>query len=164
MCNLEDVSKRVAHHCPPVPIRSVARLFKANRAGSQCTPKRSICVTDIDVEKRGKQLALAGCRHHDEGIAEANFGWTVGLHLAGGIEHGAQELNLGFDIVDDHARSHRVEAGHALDLCGLTLTVVAECPDHRHAEPASSGTGNSEACPHVESGGRVGEVDIERQC
>jgi len=87
--DLEHVTERVAHHCPPIAIGSVERLFQAHRSGSKRPPIRAVCVVDIDVQKRWEQVALASWRHHDKRVANTDFGWAARVKVAQRVEHRA---------------------------------------------------------------------------
>jgi hypothetical protein len=58
MCDLEDVSERVAHHRSSVAIGSVEGSLHARRSGGERPPICLVGVVDIDVEKRREQLAF----------------------------------------------------------------------------------------------------------
>ena len=84
-----------ADHSPPVAVRRVERLFQAYRACRQRSLICAIGIVHVDVQKRRKQVALAGWRNHHEGVADANFGWPTLVNVAGSPENNAQELHFG---------------------------------------------------------------------
>lgn len=109
MRDLKDAPERVTDHRSPIAIRGVEWRFQAHRSGNECSSISAVRVVDIDIEKGGEQLPFAGRRHHDERVANADFGWAVGMDLASGVKHGAQEGNRGRNVTDDNTRRHGVE-------------------------------------------------------
>jgi hypothetical protein len=86
---LEDVARRVAHDCPPIPIRSCKR-----------------------------RLAFTGLPNQQYAIADANFGGAIRVNITGGSEHRSQECSLARYIIDNHPGRNRVESGRKHHMFG----------------------------------------------
>jgi hypothetical protein len=79
--DLEDVAERVADHRSPIAIRGIEWRLQAHRSGVECPSIGVVRVVDIDVEKCGEQLTLAGSvtmmRESPTQISAGRLAWTV---------------------------------------------------------------------------------------
>ena len=49
MRDLEDVAGLVTHHCSPITVRGVERLFQAHRSGSKCSPINTVTLEGTNI-------------------------------------------------------------------------------------------------------------------
>ena len=106
--NLPQIAPGIAKHCTAVSVWQVGRNLQRERIGRNSTLVGRIGIAHVNVQKCAAVFAQPGSpTHHDDRIADRDYGRTIVVVLASGRKNRSEKLDQCCRIGRDEARRHR---------------------------------------------------------